>query len=358
MIKSTVKKLIRILITSVASCATLVVNAQVTLSTTQVDVVCNGANTGSIDLTISGGQTPYSIQWSNGSQLEDLNNLAAGQYTVDVTDANGLIANTSVNISEPSAVAVTAGSDHTFCSGGDATLDASVAGGVGPYSYLWLCNSPDCFLDNNTIQSPLANPTQSRTYYVLTTDANGCSSNMDSLTVTVNQTPNLTITSDTAIIIGESIQLEVLPGFHPTFDWQPDMHLDNNTIFTPISTPDEEITYTVTVISAEGCVASDSVTIAVNPVPTVGKHTVNNLFTPNGDGSNDFWSVHTKDNASVDVVVFNRWGKEVYSQRNYQDDWDGTSNGSPLPEATYYYVITIEGEDEKLSGSVSIVRLK
>jgi len=83
----------------------------VALSSTQVNVLCNGASTGSIDLSVSGGVAPYTYTWSNGATTQDISSLAAGTYTVTVNDANGSVsgctATTSVTITQPDAVALT-----------------------------------------------------------------------------------------------------------------------------------------------------------------------------------------------------------------------------------------------------------
>ncbi len=85
---------------------------------------------------------------------------------------------------------------------------------------------------------------------------------------------------------------------------------------------------------------------------------ISNLFTPNGDGKNDTWTMDNIDYVyGCNVMVFNRWNQKVFESSTYNNDWNGTSNGSPLPEDTYYYVIECDGEI-KYKGALTLVRLK
>ena len=85
-------------------------------------------------------------------------------------------------------------------------------------------------------------------------------------------------------------------------------------------------------------------------------------FTPNGDGTNDRWLVTAFGGTCVNKVivnVFNRYGNLVYKNENYLNEWDGTYNGKPVPDGTYYYVIDyrlINGESIVMRGDVTILR--
>ena len=80
------------------------------------------------------------------------------------------------------------------------------------------------------------------------------------------------------------------------------------------------------------------------------------LFTPNNDGFNDLWEIpNLAALGSCDVRVFNRWGKLVYANKNYNNDWDGTSEGKPLPEGAYVFIIDSENQGV-IKGTVNIVR--
>lgn len=69
----------------------------------------------------------------------------------------------------------------------------------------------------------------------------------------------------------------------------------------------------------------------------------NNILTPNGDGRNDFFVVKGLEKYQTNKIsIFDRAGRLVYSAFNYQNNWDGYYNGSPLAEDTYYYIIDLD----------------
>lgn len=81
-----------------------------------------------------------------------------------------------------------------------------------------------------------------------------------------------------------------------------------------------------------------------------------NLFTPNNDGINDLWELPEINNwGACDVKVYNRWGQLVYSMNNYNNSWDGSSDGKNLPEGAYYFIIKTENSGD-IKGTVNIVR--
>ncbi len=81
-----------------------------------------------------------------------------------------------------------------------------------------------------------------------------------------------------------------------------------------------------------------------------------NLFTPNGDGYNDYWMVSNPDvTYPIKVTIYNRTGRSVYISDDYQNDWDGQSEGNPLPQATYYYFIE-DATGSTFKGPVTVIR--
>lgn len=86
-----------------------------------------------------------------------------------------------------------------------------------------------------------------------------------------------------------------------------------------------------------------------------------NAFTPNGDGFNDRWLVTSGGSCTQQVIakVFNRYGEMVYSNENYNNDWDGKYKGKAVPDGTYYYVLQyrlINGNSIPVKGDVTILR--
>jgi hypothetical protein len=141
---------------------------EITLTEGTSPVNCNGGADGSADITVNGGVSPYSYIWSNGTTTEDLTGLAAGSYTVTVTDANQCTATESVVIDDSSVPTFTF-PDITECDGVPIVLNGNPAGGV--YS----------------IPNPYTGP--STTYTYTYTDANGCTATATG-TITINPLPN------------------------------------------------------------------------------------------------------------------------------------------------------------------------
>lgn len=109
--------------------------------------------------------------------------------------------------------------------------------------------------------------------------------------------------------------------------------------------------YTVTVYT-EHCSLSNSFNVEVLERTSFG---IMNLITPNGDGYNDNFEIFDLYRIGpCEVNIFNRWGNEVFSSTNYNNDWQGTFNGKQLQEGTYYYVIKCNNNAVR-KGSISIL---
>ncbi len=155
---------------------------------TQVNVLCFGNPSGSIDLSVSGGTGPYVYSWSNGSTAQDITNLAGGSYTVTVTDVLGCTASTSVTITEPAALSLTTTSTDEMM-GMDGTATVTVSGGTPNYMYYWMPGG-------STMAS--ISGLAAGTYSVMVLDANGCG---DTLEVVVGSQVSLDEAGLTSIVL-------------------------------------------------------------------------------------------------------------------------------------------------------------
>jgi|GEM_PF-660081 len=186
-------------------------------------------------------------------------------YFVTVTTPNGCAAFDSVTVFV-NPLTANAGSDKNLICGGTAQLDNVTSNytGTGILYYDW---SPAIGLNYDTIPNPTATVTNNSTYFVTVTTPNGCSS-FDSVKVFVNP---LTISGpDVSTICGESSALNTTTNYTGTglltYSWFPVNGLDNPTSANPVVTIDSTQTYTVTVTTPNGCVASNNVNVSLTPM--------------------------------------------------------------------------------------------
>ncbi|MBL7910831.1 MAG: gliding motility-associated C-terminal domain-containing protein [Bacteroidia bacterium] len=132
-------------------------------------------------------------------------------------------------------------------------------------------------------------------------------------------------------------------------------------IYDPTNTFNQPGTYTVTLIVSNGfCADTADIVINVN----IKNIKISEVLTPNGDGHNDFFNIENieffPDN---ELLIFNRWGNQVYSMKSYKNDWNGSSNATGktgsgvLPAGTYFYLlkVIIEGEENVYRAFVQLI---
>ena len=181
---------------------------------------------------------------------------------------------------------------------------------------------------------------------------NGCS-NDTTLTITIYPVPIVSAGPDKFVLEGGSATLTITSnGNNLSYLWTPPDYLNNTAIAQPITTPKDDIAYSVTVTSADGCSASDQVLVKVLKAPTIP-----NVFTPNGDGINDKWEIkYLESYPGATVEIFNRYGSLMYRSTGYNEPWDGLYRGKEIPAGTYYYIINPKNGRKQISGFVDIVR--
>ena len=141
-----------------------------------MNVLCYGNATGSIDVSVSGGTSPYTYAWSNNAVTQDLSNVSSGTYTVVVTDSSGCTDTVLTTITQPQApLTLTSTQVNVGCTGNaTGSIDLSVSGGTAGYTYEWSTGQTTQDASGLVVGS----------YEVIVTDANGCK---DSITRTITQ---------------------------------------------------------------------------------------------------------------------------------------------------------------------------
>jgi hypothetical protein len=215
----------------------------------------NANNTGSIELTVTSGQSPFLIEWSNGVINEPgIYNLCANTYQVNVTDANGCADSAEIIVEPficPSSLDISGTIINTTSGDSTGVIIVSVYDGVPPYQYVWSPELPDAAIQENL---------PGGIYELTVIDANGCADEAffvvdvecpDSLLFSIEQQPAVLGQFDGAL------QLTMLNGSPPfTYAW------DNDAGNTAAPTNLGPGTYTVTVVDAYGCEDSTSVELS------------------------------------------------------------------------------------------------
>ncbi|MGR3810203.1 beta strand repeat-containing protein [Jiulongibacter sp. NS-SX5] len=251
------------------------------LGITSVNLICNQDGSGSIDLSVSGGNigSGYTYSWSNSASTKDLSSLAAGTYSVTVTDANSCTATASVTITEPTALiaSINSSSNLTCNQSGDGAIDLEVTGGtVGSgYTYSW----------SNSATTQDLSSLAAGTYSVTVTDANSCTATA-SVTITEPTALVASINGSTNLTCNQSgdgaVDLQVTGGTVGsgyTYSWS------NSATSQDLSSLAAG-TYSVTVTDANSCTATASVTIT-EPTALVASISGSTNLTCNqsGDGA-------------------------------------------------------------------------
>ncbi|WP_257668131.1 T9SS type B sorting domain-containing protein [Parapedobacter tibetensis] len=119
--------------------------------------------------------------------------------------------------------------------------------------------------------------------------------------------------------------------------------------------PSQTTTYSVTATNASGYTESKAINIIV--LEDFVKIKATNIMSPNGDGVNDKWVIDNIDfYPNNEVRVFDKTGRFIYGKKGYDNSWEGTLNGAPLAEGTYYYIIDFGTSRPRFRGFITIIR--
>ncbi len=308
---------------------------------------CNDANTGAINLLVSGGTPPFTYLWNNGTTTEDLTNIPAGNYAVTVTDSRGCTKTAQYNITRPNPLLLSVNTTtNANCSTHTVTqlFTAQPTGGVPPYQLNW--SSGTVTGANNEFMTT----TQNGLVTLTATDAIGCTTNY-SLNVAI---PILGNPSFSPSSIGYSsygiysildpIQFNsTITGDYTSVLWNFGDGTFSNEI-NPIHTyliPNDYYLVTQTVTYPFGCIYVMHLALKVEigyllVVPTA--------FTPNNnDGINDTLRPVTKGLKNVHLDIYDTWGSLIYSEvGDILVGWNGKVKGISSENGNYYAKVSGE----------------
>ena len=373
-----------------------------------IDVSCIDACDGSIDITVTGGQQPYTYNWSSGQAVPDPGSLCAGSYDVTVTDANNLTATLfGIQINAPSTALMLTTNSVTIPTAdqNDGAIDINVTGGWGNYTYSW--NGPNGFSANTQDVGGL----EEGTYTVTVEDANGCVQIMTFTLISERIEVELFGTDPSCNGMDDGEVDAVVSGGSGTYTYDWNIDQGTPTIFglpggtysvtvtddaNPGLTAEASITLTdpdpieidVIVTASSGAAdgtATATVTGGTMPyayawsngattevadglrggfyglqvvdaygceaflaqieVPVDGEClSTKEVISVNGDGKNEEFIIQCIENYNNTLSIFNRWGQLVYEATNYDNTWNGVDQ-SGNPLPEDGYFFVLEYED-------------
>ncbi len=320
------------------------------------NISCFGQNTGSINLGLTGGSTPFSFAWTGpsgySSTSQNINNLPPGSYKVVVTANGGCKDSATVTITQPSsAVSVSASSNSPICAGNILQLNASGSGGTGSISYIWI--GPNSFTSgskDNTLMNATTN--MSGLYTVTGTDNNGCSQE-DTVTVLVDTSA----TVDSFTISANPYNVVTFTpvnrqGADSTLWIFGDGGMDTSSM--PTHTYSADGIYTVQLVVKNKC-GSDTFTknVVIQPVSVKSIYSIAKGLDVYPNPAYDVLNVSVKDGEQIQSLsLYTVTGQLIYTNNEGQPS--KRINTSALPHGMYY--IVVETSKGRFTSKVKVLK--
>jgi gliding motility-associated-like protein len=324
----------------------------------------SGTN-GAIVITATGGNGGFTYNWGNNVTTKDRSGLATGNFVVTVTDSKGCTSSKSFTVAASggqlalgSVIVASNNRNNGFgvscvnvC---DAEITGNVVGGVAPFTVS---------LSGVSTSSATLQQTGSFSfkglcvgnYSVRVTDGAG---NTSAQAIAVTSPTAITITETVKCATGSipsgSIDITVIGGSQPyNFAWSTNDKTEDLRLL-PVGV------YSIVVSDANGCQSIAKAIRVDDCSPGDCFEDYTTIITPNSDGFNDLFNISCATDFQNELLVYDRWGKLVYSAKNYGNFWDGKdSNGVELPEGGYMWVMNVtykDGSRQPFKGSVTILR--
>jgi len=310
--------------------------------------------------TSSGGSTALNYNWYFGDGYTSTTTspvhvyLDAGLYNAILVVSNYVpcydTVEKTLQVDSMSAISFSM-TDSVFCRGTESTFTGvySLYGNTG---LVWKFGDGDSVANTNPVSHSFDIPGQYKV--TITALYRACPDTSASHDVNVFSAPSINIGADTSICPGSDPiwPEDVINESNPQARWL--WSTGQTTSKIMVTAPGD---YVVTV-KIDGCEASDTLSVSNSCYLDIP-----NVFTPNGDGLNDYFlprNLLAKGLATFKMDIYNRWGELIFETTNTDGrGWDGRFNNTPQPEGVFVYVIDatfIDGEKEHHTGNVTLLR--
>jgi gliding motility-associated-like protein len=311
----------------------------------QENILSNDCTPGSIELIASGADT---YAWNSGETSSTITPGQSGQFIVVGTNQCGSDADTIEVVLGSTPTCSIDLADTVIACIGDTIVATAITNGA---SIIW----------NTGETSPSITITASGIYSF--TSSSNCGSCSDSIVVQFSNLTTFFTANITQGSLGEIVDFTNLTAGADQFTWYVDGQLiDNSEDF--IHQFNEEGVYTVTleaINSTTGCAGSFSVQITIIDDFEIK---IPNIFSPNGDDSNDTFGIWVNQELPMTAFIINRWGntmetlESLTNNTGYTKIWDGYVDGKAATEGVYFYKIIIHFTNESVEyhGHLQLVR--
>lgn len=320
-------------------------------------IICKGDS-----IQLSAKRVRY-YEWSPSGSLNETNIGNPTAYPLQDTEyeVRGFVSPTcytdkKVRVEVREAFAGSVSNDTLVCLGDSAKLwiEHDLINS-GKFQYKWS-------LDGTVVSDSkefFVSPEQTATYLVHIQNG-ACRDFNSSVTVEVSDYPTLSIEGDAVILPGYETKLDAISEPGVTFKWEPEPDRGcKNCPFAFVS-PTQSTVYTVTVTNQYGCSVKEDITVDVVEGCDGNAIEIQNVFTPNNDGVNDFFTLRNNQLITLEKVrIYSRTGELIYQSSNIKDAWDGTYNGELLNTGVYVYYIEAQcknGTPILLKGNITLLR--
>lgn len=304
----------------------------------------------SVNVTYEWSNLPdfSSILGTDSMLLVDDLPLAINRFFFRATKENGcsIIDTVQVTVSDRD---INLTSDTAICQNQDAIVEAISRDPKNSFNYYWTYapyfqGNGQELLTDTTDNFIIINQLEAVTYHLFATSlvVDGCNAR-DSVTILVSALSKSAVqaaANKDSFYLGEKVQLEGTPSEGFLFSWTPELYLDDAEIANPIAQPKEEMIYLYSVTDRDlpECSFKDSVTIYPYEIicgePEVFLPTA---FTPNGDGKNEELFLRGKNVKSMELAIYDRWGKLIFNTASQSKGWDGSYKGERVIPGVYVY---------------------